>query len=203
MSFTYKPLWDMLKDKGITKMEFAKKIDISSTTLAKLSKNEPITLSTIDKICNAFHCKIENVVNHIQDVNNVSLGTSLSVGTVILFRELNGDAHTYVRTYYSSFVVVNVEYNDLNMLRYYISPVTLIQHELFTLKVRFKDQEGHFCTRWIDFSRTMLMPTEGSIKVVSQLSSADVDIINKFFASANEIITSANSNFYNRQSLLP
>ena len=52
LSFTYQPLWDMLEAKGMSKMEFAKAIDISSTTLAKLSKNEPIPLSTIDKNCN-------------------------------------------------------------------------------------------------------------------------------------------------------
>lgn len=53
LSFTYQPC-GTCEAKGMSKMEFAKAIDISSTTLAKLSKNEPITLSTIDKICNEF-----------------------------------------------------------------------------------------------------------------------------------------------------
>lgn len=36
MSLSYKPLWDMLAEKGISKMEFAKSVEISNATLAKM-----------------------------------------------------------------------------------------------------------------------------------------------------------------------
>ena len=48
MSFSYKPLWDLLQEENISKMEFASAIDISNTTLAKLSKNEPVNLNVIN-----------------------------------------------------------------------------------------------------------------------------------------------------------
>ena len=68
MSFSYKPLWDLLQEENISKMEFASAIDISNTTLAKLSKNEPVNLNVINKICNLLECRIENVVQHIPDI---------------------------------------------------------------------------------------------------------------------------------------
>ena len=65
MSLSYKPLWDMLEEKGISKMEFAKSVDISNATLAKMGKDEAISLTTVDKICNVYDCDIENIVKHI------------------------------------------------------------------------------------------------------------------------------------------
>lgn len=56
MALSYDPLWKMLKEMAISKMEFAKSIGISNATLAKMGKNEPITLTTVDKIYNEYHC---------------------------------------------------------------------------------------------------------------------------------------------------
>ena len=55
MSLSYEPLWAMLDELDVSKMEFAKIIGMSNATLAKLGKNEPITLTIIDKICNFSH----------------------------------------------------------------------------------------------------------------------------------------------------
>lgn len=67
MALSYEPLWRFLDQIHVSKMEFAKRIDISNATLAKLGKNEPVTLTIIEKICNEFHCNIENVVTHIHE----------------------------------------------------------------------------------------------------------------------------------------
>lgn len=40
----------MLAEKGISKMEFAKSVEISNATLAKMGKDEAVSLTTIDKI---------------------------------------------------------------------------------------------------------------------------------------------------------
>ena len=84
LSLSYDPLWDMLKEKGINKMEFANAVDISNATLAKLGHNEAVSLTTIDKICNTFDCGIENVVKHITDITiNDVPPSKLNSGTII------------------------------------------------------------------------------------------------------------------------
>jgi len=190
----------MLEDKGISKMEFARRINISSTTLAKLSKNEPITLSTIDKICNEFGCQIDNVVKHIQDVNTgiASSESLLKVGTVINLETIDKKSGKSVPVRHLPYVIVNIDRSNLESLCYYIAPMFNFQHRIFDLKILFKDSEGAEKIRWINFSQIKPLPTNVSIKIISKLSPSDVDIINKFFVSANEIITSANSNVYNR-----
>lgn len=84
MSISYDPLWQMLAELNITKMELAKMIGISNATLAKLSKNEPITLTTVDKICNRFDCKIENVVRHIPELKINKAKFIVEKGMIVL-----------------------------------------------------------------------------------------------------------------------
>lgn len=62
MSLSYDHLWNLLEEKGISKTEFRKMIDISTVTLAKLSKNEAVSLSIMEKICQTLHCQIEDIL---------------------------------------------------------------------------------------------------------------------------------------------
>lgn len=62
MAISYDPLWKTLKEKGISKTDLRIKVDFSTATLAKLGKNESVTLETIEKICTALDCDISSVV---------------------------------------------------------------------------------------------------------------------------------------------
>ena len=70
MSVNYKPLWKLLVDNDMNKTDLRDAIHISNSTLAKLSKNEYVALSVLEKICKHFDCKIEEVVEIINDNNN-------------------------------------------------------------------------------------------------------------------------------------
>ena len=59
---SYDPLWKLLIDKNMTKTELREKVGFSTNTLAKLSKNESVTLSTLEKICLYLDCKIEDII---------------------------------------------------------------------------------------------------------------------------------------------
>ncbi|MDB0519943.1 hypothetical protein C4R87_19165 [Clostridioides difficile] len=59
---SYKPLWKLLIDKDIKKLELRDMIGISNTTLARLGKDVPVSLSVIEKICLTLNCNIEDVV---------------------------------------------------------------------------------------------------------------------------------------------
>ena len=52
MNISYNNLLKKLIDKGMTKTEFAHALGISSNTMAKISKNQPISMETLLKICN-------------------------------------------------------------------------------------------------------------------------------------------------------
>lgn len=62
---SYIPLFKLLLDRNMTKTELRKGVGMSTTTLAKLSKNEYVSLSVIENICKYLDCKIEDVVEII------------------------------------------------------------------------------------------------------------------------------------------
>ena len=62
--FSYKPLLKQLIDKGMTKTQLREKLGISMATLAKISKDEYISMKVLDDICNLLNCKIEDIVEH-------------------------------------------------------------------------------------------------------------------------------------------
>ena len=62
MAVSYNKLWKTMIDKGVNKSELCKKIKISSSTMAKMTNDEPVTLSTLEKICIELKCNIEDVV---------------------------------------------------------------------------------------------------------------------------------------------
>lgn len=62
--FSYKPLLKLLIDKNMTKTQLREQLDISMATLAKISKNEYISMKVLDDICSLLNCKIEDIIEH-------------------------------------------------------------------------------------------------------------------------------------------
>ena len=62
--FSYKPLLKLLLDKNMTKTQLREQLGISMATLAKISKNEYISMKVLDDICSLLNCKIEDIVEH-------------------------------------------------------------------------------------------------------------------------------------------
>ncbi|WP_020621161.1 helix-turn-helix domain-containing protein [Paenibacillus daejeonensis] len=67
MAITYKPLWRQLVNKGMTKTEFRIQAEISTSTLAKMGKDEYVALKIIDDICNTLDCQVSEVIEHIKE----------------------------------------------------------------------------------------------------------------------------------------
>ena len=62
MYLSYNNLWKPLIDKEMRKGELCQKTGISTSTLSKMNRNEPVSLSIILKICETLDCTIEDVV---------------------------------------------------------------------------------------------------------------------------------------------
>lgn len=67
MSFSYKPLWKLLIDKGLTKEQLRKEIGLSSSTMAKMTNGQYVAMEVLNRICEFLNCKIENIVQHEND----------------------------------------------------------------------------------------------------------------------------------------
>lgn len=64
----YYKLLDYLNRYGWGKESFRKTIGISSATMAKISKNEPVSLSVIDKICKELECQPGDILEYYEEV---------------------------------------------------------------------------------------------------------------------------------------
>ena len=58
---TYEKLWHKLLDSGINRTELCNRTGISSSTMAKLGKNEIVSLEVLEKICITLSCNIGDV----------------------------------------------------------------------------------------------------------------------------------------------
>lgn len=64
MSVSYNGLWKLLIDKNMKKMDLVEKIGISSSTLAKMSKGEAVSMSIMEKICEELNCDFGDIINY-------------------------------------------------------------------------------------------------------------------------------------------
>ncbi|MGP2528669.1 helix-turn-helix domain-containing protein [Acidaminococcus sp. LBK-2] len=72
MAFTFKPLWKLLIDKDMTKKELMRETGISKSTMDKMGRGDNVSLDIIDRICNHFDCKVEDVLEHYRSENEVN-----------------------------------------------------------------------------------------------------------------------------------
>ena len=59
---SYDPLWKLLIDKKMKKLDLCNKVGISTSTLAKMGKNEYVALAVLDKICCTLQCEVQDVI---------------------------------------------------------------------------------------------------------------------------------------------
>ena len=58
----YKKLWKLLIDKDLKKKDLQKMAGISSSSIAKLGRNENVNTEIINKICNALDCDTSDIM---------------------------------------------------------------------------------------------------------------------------------------------
>ncbi len=60
-------LFKTMKEKGVSTYVLREKCGIDSKTVRRLKANENIETKTLDKLCSALDCKIEDIVEFIKD----------------------------------------------------------------------------------------------------------------------------------------
>ena len=62
MAISYKKLWKLLIDKNMKKGELQQRANISSSSIAKLGKNENVNTDILVRICKALDCNLEEIM---------------------------------------------------------------------------------------------------------------------------------------------
>ncbi len=62
---SYNKLWKLMVDKNINKTQLHEKAQISTNAVAKMSRNETVSLETLAKVCYTLECGIGDVVEII------------------------------------------------------------------------------------------------------------------------------------------
>lgn len=62
MAISYKPLWHLLVEKEMNKENLKKTANITSNIIARMGKDSYINLESIEKICIALDCNVEDVI---------------------------------------------------------------------------------------------------------------------------------------------
>ena len=67
MGISYNPLFKLLIDKGLKKTDLCEILGLSLGTIAKFSKGEPISGTTIEKLCKYFNCQPGDIIEYVKD----------------------------------------------------------------------------------------------------------------------------------------
>lgn len=74
MRVSYDKLWKMLIDKKMNRTELKKISGISSNVIAKMGRNEFVSMESLAKICATLQCNIGDVVDILIDETNIPKG---------------------------------------------------------------------------------------------------------------------------------
>ncbi len=66
MAVSYDRLWKTLIDKKMNRTDLKNAAGISFSILAKLGRNEFVSMESIYKICVALNCRIEDVMEFVE-----------------------------------------------------------------------------------------------------------------------------------------
>ena len=63
-AFSYNKLWKLLIDKNMKKIDLQCAIATTPKTIAKMGRDENVSLETLGKICEYFQCDIGDIIEY-------------------------------------------------------------------------------------------------------------------------------------------
>lgn len=67
MIISYNGLWKILIDKNLQRKDLKEKLKISSSTFAKMSRGETVSMDVLMRLCEYLGCNIGDVVSFIKE----------------------------------------------------------------------------------------------------------------------------------------
>ena len=68
IKISYKPLWRLILERDMTKVDLRKKTKIAPSTFTKMSNNEQVSLDILARICLELECGFDDIV----EINSAS-----------------------------------------------------------------------------------------------------------------------------------
>lgn len=67
MAVSYNRLWKLLIDRKMKRTDLKELAGISGNVLAKLGKDYPVAIESLEKICRALGCNIEDIMEFVNE----------------------------------------------------------------------------------------------------------------------------------------
>ena len=67
MARSYNKLWKMMIDKKMNKTQLRIAANISTNAMAKLGKDEAVSIETLEKICQVLNCEISDITEILSE----------------------------------------------------------------------------------------------------------------------------------------
>ena len=64
---SYDPLWQTMKEKGVTTYTLIYKHGFSAYTITNLRRNKSITMNTLEKLCMVLECTPNDIVEFCEE----------------------------------------------------------------------------------------------------------------------------------------
>ena len=64
---SYEPLWETMKNRGVTTYTLIYKMGFSAYTITNLKRNKSITMNTMEKLCKVLQCTPNDLVKFTED----------------------------------------------------------------------------------------------------------------------------------------
>lgn len=77
MAVSYNGLWKKLIDKDMKKVDLINNLGISSSTIAKMTKGEPVSLTILEKLCEELDCDFGDIISYDKSIGS---GTRIDIG---------------------------------------------------------------------------------------------------------------------------
>ena len=69
MKVSYKKLWKLLIDKDLKKKDLCELSGVSSTSIAKMGRNENVNTDILLRICEALECDVSDIMEVVEDTD--------------------------------------------------------------------------------------------------------------------------------------
>ena len=108
----YSPFWSLLKEKGIKVTHLSRDHRINPKTIQAMRENKPISMRTVDELCQALKCNVGDIVKIYQNeiaVFDRQTGETISVKIDHVYPQLEKDARMLSLLKYSQ-AIIGVEF---------------------------------------------------------------------------------------------
>ena len=65
MAYSYTNLWKLLIERKMTKSDLKEKTHLTSTTIAKMGKDQAVSMDVLSRICEALEVNIGDIVDYV------------------------------------------------------------------------------------------------------------------------------------------